>query len=76
MVNMETNGRIESIDVARGIGIVLVVALHAGMYVLYIANFVNLFHMSLFFILSGYCFSTRKYEGPLRSAILKYLSGG
>ncbi len=55
------NNRIESIDIAKGIGIFLVVFFHCKIGELYY-NFHLLaysFHMPLFFILAGMCFSTK-----------------
>lgn len=47
------------VDCLRGIGIILMVALHGG---LKYKNFVYLFHMPLFFILSGMCYKYGKTE--------------
>lgn len=43
------------IDIIKGIGIVLMVAGHAGFP---LTRFIYLFHMSIFFIASGYCFNS------------------
>lgn len=58
---INSNSRIESIDIAKGIGICLVVFFHCKIGELY-CNFHLLacsFHMPLFFILAGMCFSTK-----------------
>lgn len=44
------------IDLIRGIGIVLMVTCHAGGPA---KNFIYLFHMSIFFIASGYCYKVK-----------------
>ena len=51
-----TGGRIRYIDVARGIGILLVVAAHNDLALvsLLLYRFIYSFHMPLFFFLSGY----------------------
>ena len=53
--------RLEYIDIAKGIGIILVVIGHCisgqsipGMYI-------SAFHMPLFFIISGMCFNDTRY---------------
>lgn len=48
-------GRNVSIDVIKGIGIILMVAGHCGAP---FTNFIYLFHMAIFFMASGYCFKT------------------
>lgn len=50
------NKRIEWIDVAKGITIILVMIGHYVSYGSQIRNFIFAFHMPLFFILSGYTF--------------------
>lgn len=47
--------RIEWIDIARGIGIILVILGHIGIGG--IGKFIYSFHIPLFFFLSGFCFS-------------------
>ncbi len=51
--------RVDFIDIARGIGIVLMVMGHCD-NIGKISSFVNLFHMSLFIFLSGYLFKNRQ----------------
>ena len=55
--------RIEWIDFAKGIGIVLVVFGHSGIdkYVPFLHNWIYSFHMPLFFIISGMVFNSSKY---------------
>ncbi len=52
---IENNGRVRYIDIAKGIGILLVVWYHIATPV---DNLLNLFFMPLFFFLSGVCFNT------------------
>ena len=56
------NQRVEWIDVAKGIGILLVVLGHSG-FSLNIRWWIWSFHMPLFFLLSGLVFSINKYPG-------------
>ena len=52
--------RLEYIDIAKGIGILLVVVFHCKIGdVSHLHNYVYSFHMPLFFLLAGLCFSTR-----------------
>ena len=63
MVSYENslNKRIDWIDYAKGIGIILIVMGHAG--VPYITEYFGYaFHVPLFFFLSGLCFSVSKYN--------------
>ncbi len=61
------NKRIEYIDVAKGIGILLVVfgfVVYGGNYKMVgsetISNFIYSFHMPLFFVISGMCIKESK----------------
>ena len=63
----DTRGRIEYIDIAKGIGIALVIVGHVvwgGNYPMKgaesISNFIYSFHMPLFFIISGLCIKDSK----------------
>ena len=47
--------RIEWVDIARGIGIILVILGHIGIGK--VGKFIYSFHIPLFFFLSGFCFS-------------------
>lgn len=52
--------RLEYIDIAKGIGILLVVVFHCKIGdASHLHNYVYSFHMPLFFLLAGLCFSTR-----------------
>lgn len=55
--------RIEWIDFAKGIGIILVVFGHSGIdkYVPFLHTWIYSFHMPLFFIISGMIFNCSKY---------------
>ena len=48
------------IDIAKGRGIVSVVLGH--IYIPYVFSFIYMFHMPLFFFLSGFCFSNKNLE--------------
>ena len=52
-----TNNRLTYMDVAKGFGILCVIAGHMGNET--INRFVFSFHMPLFFILSCFCFSNK-----------------
>lgn len=56
MVLQETKTRDSCVDWCRFIGISLVVIGHAGCPTL-IKDYLYLFHMALFFFLSGYCYN-------------------
>lgn len=58
MQNLEKK-RDATIDILKGTGIVLMVAGHSGVP---FTNFIYLFHMAVFFIASGFCYSNRKSE--------------
>lgn len=58
--------RNKSIDCMRGIGIFLVVLAHAGFPN---AQYIELFHMSVFFIISGFCHN-ETYSENIQSVIL------
>lgn len=61
---MQTNippKRIEYIDIAKGIGMILVVIGHTINGKTFPGTWIYSFHMPLFFILSGLCFSEKKY---------------
>lgn len=53
--------RIEYIDIAKGLGIILVVIGHCLKGNTFPATWIWSFHMPLFFILSGLCFAENKY---------------
>lgn len=54
-----STGRVEWVDVAKGVGIVLVVLAHALPKDHVIWQFINQFHMPFFFMISGYLYSTK-----------------
>lgn len=62
----EQTKRIEALDIAKGIGIILVMIGHMTSSYLY--NWIYSFHMPLFFILSGICFKNTKYTSFLAFA--------
>lgn len=53
--------RIESIDIAKGLGIILVIIGHCTKTGIFINNWIYSFHMPLFFFISGLCFNNIKY---------------
>lgn len=53
------NDRNNKIDIVKGIGIILVVLGHSGVM---FENFIYLFHMSIFFIVAGYCYNIKYSE--------------
>ncbi|MDY6190310.1 MAG: acyltransferase family protein [Treponema sp.] len=61
--NTEIEQRNLTIDIMKGICIVLVVLGHT--YNTYTTNFIYLFHVGVFFILSGYCFN-QNYTNSLK----------
>lgn len=63
---LEQTKRIEALDVAKGIGIILVMIGHMTSSYLY--NWIYSFHIPLFFILSGICFKNTKYTSFLAFA--------
>ncbi len=60
--------RNQTIDVIKGIGIVLMVWGHSGAP---FYNFVYLFHMAIFFVCSGYCWNEKNIQN--KSAVWKYI---
>ena len=59
----EQTKRIEALDIAKGIGIILVIIGHMSSS--YLRDWIYSFHMPLFFIISGICFNTEKYPSFL-----------
>lgn len=53
--------RIEYIDIAKGMGMILVVIGHCINNKTFPGTWIYSFHMPLFFILSGFCFSEKRY---------------
>lgn len=62
---MSTEGRLTAFDIAKGIGIILVILGHSGITGV---RYIYSFHMPLFFIISGYFLSER---GTTKDYILK-----
>lgn len=60
------NQRISWIDIAKGIGIICVVAGHCFVTEAIISRWIFSFHMPLFFFLSGYCFKFYKYDSLIK----------
>lgn len=60
MGNKITNNRIEWIDTAKGMGLILVVLGH--LHIPFLASWIYLFHMPLFFFLSGVVYSGQQYS--------------
>lgn len=64
--------RLDYIDVAKGIGIILVVIAHHLLGAEMIRGYINSFHMPLFFIISGYLYAHKKeWNRPLKSIVIK-----
>ena len=67
--------RLEWVDNAKGIGILLVIVAHVINHVsifLPVSTVIYTFHMPLFFILSGYTLSERTMSFGIRQLIIKY----
>lgn len=60
------------IDILRGIGIIIVVALHVGLPSIFWSNFFGAFHMAIFIFCSGYCFNAKSLQcNPLKYCLKK-----
>lgn len=59
---MDKEGRLDWIDVAKGIGILLVLCAHILDKENFLWNVINQFHMPLFYMLSGYLYSRKKWK--------------
>ncbi|MCF2657191.1 acyltransferase family protein [Lacrimispora saccharolytica] len=72
---MGDNSRINWIDTAKGIGIVLVVIGHTRFFPKAIIDMIFTFHMPLFFFLSGYVFREKSnfYVAQIKQLLLKYV---
>lgn len=68
---LKAENRIGMIDVAKGIGIILVVFAHIN-YTPNILNAIYSFHMPLFFLISGMMFSKQKYNSFLKFVKRKF----
>ena len=68
--------RIKYIDVAKGIGIVLVLVGHTGFIPQMLKQFIYAFHMPLFFVLAGFLMAVKGEAGKdLKSVILHKAKG-
>lgn len=75
--NSNTKNRIEYMDIANGIGIILVIIGHMPIKNEYCRDFIYSFHMPLFFLISGYFFKHTDNKKCLRkifkSLIIPYV---
>lgn len=70
------NKRLDYIDTAKGIGIILVVIYHHLLGADYINNWISSFHMPLFFMITGYLYAFRdNYSKPVGDFIIQKLKG-
>lgn len=56
--------RDDKVVIAKAIGIMLMVAGHASLPY-FVARFIYMFHMPLFFFVSGYCFKESHLNAPI-----------
>lgn len=66
--------RVEWIDIAKGIGIVLVTMGHTNARHLlgdYVGWWINAFHMPLFFVMAGLCFDVNRYPNFIQYLLRK-----
>lgn len=64
--NLANKKRELCFDIAKGIGIILMIIGHCGIKNQYVRNFIYSFHMPLFFIISGYFFKCREDKELLK----------
>lgn len=64
--------RDDKVTIAKAIGILLMVAVHGGTPE-WASRFIVMFHMPLFFFLSGYCFKEKYLLPPLKRLLTKEL---
>lgn len=71
---MLQNNRILWVDIAKGIGILLVLIGHISQNQ-YISSFIYSFHMPLFFMISGYLYNNKKnyIKKKIKSILIPYL---
>lgn len=69
---MQNEQRDTTIDICRCLGIVLVVLGHSGAPRV-LENYIYLFHMALFFALSGLCYKEKNDEKPIEYLISKII---
>lgn len=67
--------RIEWIDIARGIAIIFVIIGHSlgNYFSSYFANLIYVFHMPIFFILSGYLYKSKNKKKFLKSSFFNLI---
>ena len=70
---MQTSFRDTSVSMAKGMAIILMVLVHAS-FSYYGALFITMFHMPLFFFMSGYCFK-EAYLNDFRNYLKKRIKG-
>ena len=65
-----------AVNYAKGLAIILMVLLHSSRWIEsgYVGHFVCLFHMPLFFIMSGFCFK-EKYLTDFKTFVIKRIKG-
>ena len=73
--------RIDYLDLAKAIGIICMVWLHVGTSYAITDIIVHIFHMPIFFIISGYCFNTsagmkKTISRKIRSLLIPYFFYG
>lgn len=68
------NNRLPEVTIAKGIGIILVVIGHCVPDIFRIRQFIYLFHMPLFFFLSGYCYRVDTEEKMMSYVLRKVKS--
>ena len=66
--------RDDKVTIAKGIGILLMVAAHAGIPDV-VNRFIVMFHMPLFFFMSGYCFKEKYLPPPTITFVNKRIKG-
>lgn len=69
----EKKKRIGYIDIAKGIGIILMIIGHMPIKNEYIKNFIFCFHMPLFFLISGYLFKYKENKECLKNIAKKLI---
>ena len=65
--------RIDYFDIAKGIGIILMILGHMSLRNEYLKNFIYSFHMPLFFIISGYFYKKRENKVCIKNILKKLI---
>lgn len=65
--------RIDYFDIAKGIGIILMILGHMSLQNEYLKNFIYSFHMPLFFIISGYFYKKRENKVCIKNILKKLI---